>query len=137
MADLGRLEKVLEQSDGDTGFLRCGGYLITSHQLTNISDSIQAANEASEKADKQIFKALDEVKKSVSDLDHKLDTNKQDGNKRASETETRLAVVESTVASMKDTLKWILRTVVFGVGVFILQTTGVIDFFRDFISGLF
>jgi len=128
MAD-SRLQQIILESENND-WVSCTGYRLLSHSMESFVKKMDEIRDESQSGDKQILDKLD----SISDT---ICLNKDDGNDRASSTNERIARLETSVATMSDTMKWMIRTVFFGVGVFILQQIGVIEWITQLIKSIF
>lgn len=135
-----KLEEVLLNSS-DRDFHGCGGYRINAYQIQSLLESnqvehkklqneIEKLEEKSDKNDLEIMNKLDSVM-------IKLDANKDDGNKRAMETEKRLTSVETLMKLMSGYLKWINYSILFGVFIFIIENIGMIEYIKNMIKSIF
>jgi uncharacterized protein HemX len=130
------IENILTKAD-DKDFSNCGGYLILGHQIQSLlehneeshsmlKEQLDRLEETSNQEDKKIIDKLDGLQRSMSE-------NKEDGNRRALNTEKRLVKLETEVGGISDSMKWLIRTVLFGIFLFFIQQIGLISY----IKGLF
>lgn len=135
-----RLEKILLESDG-RDFQSCGGYRILSYQIQSLlennqkehkrlEDEMRNLEQRSDENDNKIIEKLDK-------LIEKIDSNKKDGNDRAIGTESRLSSLETSMKGMSSYLKWISRSVILGVIMFIAENIGLIDWIENILQNIF
>lgn len=125
----------------DNDFTNCPGYMLNGHQLTNLMEnnqkehkelraSIERLELESNANDKKILDAVENLNEAISE-------NKKSGDDRAVSTEGRLSSLETATKGMSDYMKWLLRTVVFGVFIFIVNQVGIIDWIKTTVTGWF
>lgn len=119
---------ILETEDDE--WVRCTGYRLLAHSMESFVAKLEEIKEESQESDGKIIKKLDTLVKVIS-------KNKEDGNQRALQTTDRLARLETSVSSLSSTVKWMARTVFFGIGIFLLQQFGVIEWIVNLIKSLF
>ena len=134
------LEKILLESSS-SDFMSCGGYRILSYQIQSLLENNQIEHKRLEeemskleqRSDENDGKIIDKLDKLISTINE----NKKDGNDRAIGTESRLSSLETNMNMMSSYLKWISRSVILGVIMFIAENIGLIDYIKEVLQSLF